>query len=76
MSEVTNPRNFVTDFDGIDFSNVILKDNKIVTMVSTFEGEMLKSQVRRYDKTNKSYINIDLPNIVGEYNRYIGAVLI
>lgn len=65
---------FVADVDGIDISNVIWKDNKVVTMVSTFVGEMPKSQVRRYDKTNKRYINIDRPNIVSEYNRYMGGV--
>lgn len=55
-------------------SNVIWKDNKAVTMVSTFVGEMPKSQVRRYDKTNKRYINIHRPNIVSEYNLYMGGV--
>lgn len=65
---------FVANVDGIDISNVIWKDNKIVTMVSTFVGEMLKSQVGRYDKSNKRYVNIDWPSIVGEYNRYMGGV--
>ncbi|CAH2087871.1 unnamed protein product [Euphydryas editha] len=65
---------FVADVGGIDISNVIWKDNKVVTMVSTFVGEMPKSQVRRYDKNNKRYINIDRPNIVAEYHRYMGGV--
>lgn len=41
-------KEFVADVDGIDISNVIWKDNKVVTMVSTFVGEIPKSQIRRY----------------------------
>lgn len=65
---------YVADMDGIDVSNVIWKDNKVVTLVSTFAGELPKAQVRRYDKANKKYINIDRPHIVGEYNRHMGGV--
>lgn len=65
---------YVADMDGIDVSNVIWKDNKVVTLVSSFAGELPKAQVRRYDKANKKYINIDLPHIVGEYNRHMGGV--
>lgn len=65
---------FVANMDGIDISNVIWKDNKVVTLVSSFAGELPKSQVRRYDKTNKRHVNIDRPYIVGEYNRHMGGV--
>ncbi|XP_045445825.1 piggyBac transposable element-derived protein 2-like [Melitaea cinxia] len=65
---------YVTNMGGIDVSNVIWKDNKVVTLVSSFAGELPKAQVRRYDKANKKYINIDRPHIVGEYNRHMGGV--
>lgn len=46
--------------DGIDVSNVIWKDNKVVTLASSFAGELPKAQ--------------DRPYIVGEYNRHMGCV--
>ncbi|XP_023217348.1 piggyBac transposable element-derived protein 2-like [Centruroides sculpturatus] len=58
----------------IDVSTVAWKDNKIVTLASTFAGQKPETEVQRYDKKNSSYVNIKRPNVIGEYNRFMGGV--
>lgn len=65
---------YVGSIEGTEISTVAWKDNKIVTLASSFVGELPKAQVSRYDKVRKCYITIDRPNIVGEYNRHMGGV--
>lgn len=65
---------YVADYNGTDIANVIWKDNKAVMLLSTFAGELPKTKVQRYDKTNKKYVEIDRPYVVGEYNRHMGGV--
>ncbi|CAH2091810.1 unnamed protein product [Euphydryas editha] len=65
---------YVTDFNGTDISNVAWKDNKIVTLASTFAGIQPGTDVRRWNKQNSRYVNIKRPNVVGEYNRHMGGV--
>ncbi|GBP23588.1 PiggyBac transposable element-derived protein 1 [Eumeta japonica] len=65
---------FVADVNDTDISNVVCKDNKIVTLVSTFAGTQPETDVRRWDKQNSRYMNIKQPNVVGEYNRHMGGV--
>lgn len=65
---------YVACVEGTDISTVAWKDNKIVTLASSFVGELPKSQVSRYDKPHKRYVTIDRPNVVGEYNRHMGGV--
>ncbi|KAJ8728907.1 hypothetical protein PYW07_006603 [Mythimna separata] len=45
---------YVADVNGTDISNVAWKDNKIVTLVSTFAGIQPETDVRRWDKQNSS----------------------
>lgn len=65
---------FVADIDGVEISSVVWKDNKIVTLLSSFTGELPFSQVKRYDKKEKKSIDISCPNVVKEYNRHMGGV--
>ncbi|KAF2883891.1 hypothetical protein ILUMI_22276 [Ignelater luminosus] len=41
---------FAADIDGVEISSVIWKDNKTVTLLSSFAGELPFSQVKRFDK--------------------------
>ncbi|KAG6461481.1 hypothetical protein O3G_MSEX012654 [Manduca sexta] len=65
---------YVADVNGIDVSTVAWKDNKIVSLASTFAGQKPESDVRRWDKQNSRYVNIKRPNVIGEYNRHMGDV--
>lgn len=65
---------FVTNIEGVEISTVSWKDNKVVNLASTFVGELPKTVVKRYDKTQKKYIEVERPQIVGEYNRHMGGV--
>ncbi|CAG5019320.1 unnamed protein product [Parnassius apollo] len=50
---------YVACVQGTDISTVAWKDNKIVTLASSFVGELPKSQVSRYDKPHKRYVDND-----------------
>ncbi|XP_067142488.1 piggyBac transposable element-derived protein 2-like [Centruroides vittatus] len=65
---------YVASINGIDVSTVAWKDNKIVTLASTFAGQKPETEVQRYDKKNSRYVNIKRPNVVGEYNLFMGGV--
>lgn len=65
---------YVCQAEGIDISTVSWKDSKIVNLASTFLGEIPKRKVKRYDKIQKKYVEIDRPSIVGEYNAHMGGV--
>lgn len=65
---------YVCQAEGIDISTVSWKDSKIVNLASTFLGEISKRKVKRYDKIQKKYVEIDCPSIVGEYNAHMGGV--
>jgi Transposase IS4 len=49
-------------------------DNRPVTLASTFVGPLPIQKVRRWDKSSKSYGEIDRPFIVDRYNRSMGGV--
>lgn len=65
---------YVADVNGIDVSTVVWRDNKIVSLASTFAGQKPESDVRRWDKQKSQYVNIKRPNVIGEYNRHMGGV--
>jgi len=49
-------------------------DNRSVTLASTFVGPLPLQKVRRWDKANRSFCEIDRPAIVDEYNHSMGGV--
>ncbi|XP_023301464.2 piggyBac transposable element-derived protein 3-like [Lucilia cuprina] len=76
---------YVGTFHGIDVTTVAWNDNKVVTMASTMAGVKpyisTDSQtpkdtptIERYNKKKKEMESIQCPNIVHEYNKYMGGV--
>ncbi|XP_037807380.1 uncharacterized protein LOC119600882 [Lucilia sericata] len=74
---------YVGIFHGIDVTTVAWNDNKVVTMASTMaglkpfissDGQTPKDTptIERYNKKKKE--SIQCPNIVHEYNKYMGGV--
>lgn len=49
-------------------------DNRAVTLVSSFAGTEPVQKIQRWDKANKTYIEVERPYIVGTYNKYMGGV--
>lgn len=50
------------------------RDNKVVTLLSTFVEIDPMSKVKRFSKTENKSIEIDCPNIVNVYNKHMGGV--
>ena len=65
---------FVANYDGIDISNVYWKDNKMVTLLSSFVGIDPIDKVDRYDRKGHEKIQVSCPAIVRQYNRHMGGV--
>lgn len=49
-------------------------DRKIVHMISSYAGLEPKDTAKRWDGKNKTYINVERPNAVAVYNKYMGGV--
>lgn len=64
----------VTTFQNVDMSVVAWKDNKVVTLLSSYVGALPLDNVSRYDKKNKEKIQIPCPKIIREYNAHMGGV--
>lgn len=65
---------YVANVGGVDVSTTVWKDNKIVTLASTFAGQNPVGDVRRYDRKKSEYTTIRRPHIVSEYNQHMGGV--
>lgn len=64
----------VADYEGLDISVTCWKDNKIVTLASTYVGSEPAETINRYDKKQKKQITIACPRIVKDYNAHMGGV--
>ena len=49
-------------------------DNKCVTLLSTYVGTEPVNRIQRYDRSTKSYIDVDRPALIGIYNSKMGGV--
>lgn len=65
---------YVTSYDGIEMSSVSWKDNRQVTLLSTYVGAEPVSTIERYDKIEKRKKFIQCPKVVKEYNVHMGGV--
>jgi len=64
----------VTSYETAPISVVLWKDNKIVTLLSTYCGELPKVTKKRFDKKFKKQVEVDCPYSIKEYNRHMGGV--
>lgn len=65
---------YVCNVDGVDVTSIIWLDNKPVTLLSTFQGKLPLKEIRRWDRKQKKYINIECPSLIPEYNAHMGGV--
>lgn len=65
---------YVGAYSGVDISTTAWRDNKTVCLASSFAGKNPTSMVQRYDKSRKTYISIERPYVIAEYNRHMGGV--
>ncbi|XP_033973808.1 piggyBac transposable element-derived protein 3-like [Trematomus bernacchii] len=49
-------------------------DSRAVTLVSSFAGPHPVQRIQRWDKANKTYVEVERPYIVVTYNKYMGGV--
>lgn len=75
---------FVTSAKGVNVSAIAWKDNKIVRLLSTYVGikpfsrtnaeQQQPAKAIRYERKVKSFLEIDCPQIIREYNAHMGGV--
>lgn len=65
---------FTTNLESVDISTVLYKDNSNVSFLSSFVGELPKSEVRRFDRKKKEHIMVPCPAVVSVYNSHMGNV--
>jgi len=72
------PRGFSAEFlagvDGILITAIQWKDNKTVSLLSTFVGKEPISEVQKFDKKLKKRIPVECPKVVQIYNKHMGGV--
>lgn len=49
-------------------------DNRSVHLISTYAGVEKPSQIQRYDRKSKEYVSIACPEIVTQYNSFMGGI--
>lgn len=65
---------FITHVKSVNISTVLYKDNSNVSFLSTFVGELPKSEVKRFDRKKKEYVMVPCPVVVTVYNSHMGNV--
>jgi len=60
--------------DDKNISMLKWKDNKSVVTTSTCYGGLPTTTVSRWDKTQKKYIDVKIPNMISKYNEKMGGV--
>jgi len=64
----------ISSYKSTPLSITTWKDNKIVTLLSTYAGAEPKSMLKRFDRRIKTRVDVDCPFFVKEYNRFMGGV--
>ena len=49
-------------------------DNRSVHLISTYAGVEEPRQIQRYDRKSKEYVSITCPEIITEYNAFMGGI--
>lgn len=60
--------------DDVELSCTVWKDNKAVTLLSTFVGQKPFVKSKRYDRKKNENIEISCPKAVDIYNKHMGGV--
>ena len=60
--------------DGMPVTAVKWLDNRGVHLLSNFVGSLPETKASRYDRVSRSYQEISCPNIVQEYNKFMGGI--
>lgn len=73
------PRGYSEEYsclvDNIKITSVLFKDNNNVLFLSSFVGELPKvCEKPRYDRKQKTHVNIACPEVVNKYNKNMGNV--
>lgn len=64
----------VTHYNGLDLAATSWKDNKQVLLLSTYVGAEPVKSIKRFDKKQKSTVEIPCPRVIKEYNAHMGGV--
>jgi len=64
----------LTKLQNTEIVTVSWRDNKIVTLLSTFVSTDPVEKVIRFSKTEKKKVELTCPNIVKVYNKHMGGV--
>lgn len=65
---------FITVQDEIPVSMVSWRDNDTVMIGSTLCGVLPMETIKRYDRKQKKFIDVQCPQIIKVYNRHMGGV--
>ncbi|XP_050059682.1 piggyBac transposable element-derived protein 3-like [Aphis gossypii] len=65
---------YLTVFNSVPITSVIWKDNKLVTLLSSYCGILPEMSINRFDKKSKRNMEVKCPSIIKEYNRHMGGV--
>lgn len=65
---------YIIVFYDIPFTSVVWKDNKIVTLLSSYCGILPKNSINRFDKKTKRILDVNCPAIIKDYNRHMKGV--
>ena len=52
----------------------IQNDKKVVSLISSYVGREPMTEAKRWDKKEKKHVQIQRPNIVEEYNKFMGGI--
>ena len=63
-----------TTVDGTELRTIRWYDNKAVTLLTTYAAVSPTVKLRRWDKKERQYVDIDAPAAIPEYNKFMGGV--
>lgn len=63
-----------TTINGVNIIVVKWFDNKPVHLLSTFIGAHPTANVKRWDKLQNKYMDVECSNLVSQYNKYMDGV--
>jgi hypothetical protein len=65
---------YIVVYDNIPVTSVLWKDNKLVTLLSSYCGILPDKTICRFDKKERKNIEVSFSSIIKEYNKHMGGV--